>query len=534
MDSRVTLPSRPQPISPSAKQVEPHSCWVPDRVTLLFLLAALTFLYSLLFVPPFIPIDHNVDGLTHVIDAMRMHEGEAMYRDFFQFVTPGSPLVFFFLFKLFGLRLWIPDLTILLLGLGLAWLGVAIAKKVMRPSLALLPSALFLAGVYKCDLDCTHHWFSLLTAVAAIAALMERRTPARIAAAGFFCGLTLCFTQSNGLAVAAGIGAFLWWESRRRQEGWRKLLKKEAWLVAPFLATLFAVNAYFIWKAGLPRFLWCTVVFGVKYWPKETYVNTFWPDLVQDLPGFGTLRLFLEGSLQWLFVYVVIPFTYVLFFARYRRDSGKKPAEYWARPMLLAIVGSFMLLSIIPAPSLFRMLLSELPGVILLGWLIDSPGKLARAVGGALALGVLLVPPHAALVAQSMPKQILSTPQGRAAFTNRVYYQECVWIQQHTRPLEYFRAAFADVYFYLNLRNPTPLPYITNTGYTTVEQVAEVIRGVELHRPRYIAWSPSDVDDYSWRDPSDDHLGPLRNYLLTHYRLVKVFKEYDEIWERKD
>jgi hypothetical protein len=259
------------------------------------------------------------------------------------------------------------------------------------------------------------------------------------------------------------------------------------------------------------------------------------PAFLQDLPEFGSLRLFLEGSLKWLFLYAVIPFSYLLLFARYWRESGKKPTEYWARPMLLAIVGSFMLLSVAPAPSIFRMQLSELPGIILLGWFIDSPGNLALAVARVLAVGVLLVPPHAALTAQFMQKQILSTPQGKVAVTIPVAYERYVWIQQHTRPLEYFCAAFTDVYFYLDLRNPTPLPYITNTGYTTVEQVADVIRSLEQHPPHYIAWSPGDVDViHPWVDPSDDHLGPLRNYLHAHYRLVKTFKGSDEIWGRTD
>ena len=48
--------------------------------------------------------------------------------------------------------------------------------------------------------------------------------------------------------------------------------------------------------------------------------------------------------------------------------------------MLVAMVGFFMLLSIAPAPDLFRMAASVLPALILLGWLIDSPRKLARAL----------------------------------------------------------------------------------------------------------------------------------------------------------
>ncbi|MDR3673852.1 MAG: hypothetical protein P4N24_00075, partial [Acidobacteriota bacterium] len=384
-----------------------QSCRAIDARTLLFLLAALIFLYAFLFIPPFIPIHRHIDGLILVTDGKRMFEGAAMYRDFFQFTTPGTPLVYFLLFKLLGLHPWIPDLTLLLLGLGLAWLGVVVAKKVMRSSLALLPSAIFLVGVYKNRLDPTHHWYSLLTVMAAIAVLTERRTPARIAAAGCFCGLTAFFTQSRGLAAVIGFGVFLWWESWQKRETWRGSLKREAWLVGGLLATLIAVNAYFVWQAGLARFLWCTVIFGIKYYPKSTDNNFL--VVTQTFPKFLSLRYFLLGLVHWLFLYAVIPFTYLLFFARYWRESGKKPTEYWARPMLLAVVGFCMLLGVAPSASLTRMASSVLPGLILLGWFIDFPGKLARTLAGALVVAVLLLAPHAVATEQSQEKHILAT-----------------------------------------------------------------------------------------------------------------------------
>ena len=531
MHSPAKMTSDVQDIWPAGQEGRHTSGRALDAWTLLFLLAALIFLYAFLFVPPFIPIDHNIDGLILVTDGKRMYEGATLYRDFFQFTTPGTPLVYFLLFKLLGLRLWIPDLTLLLLGLGLAWLGVVIAGKLMRPGLALLPSAIFLIGVYKNRLDPTHHWYSLLTATAAIAVLMERRTPARIAAAGLFCGLTFFFTQTRGLAAVIGFGVFVWWESRQKREPWRELLKQTACLVGSFLATLIAVNAYFVWKAGLARFLWCTVIFGAKYYTKSVD-NTFLV-VTKTFPEFLSLHSFLLSLVHWVFLYTGIPLIYILFFARYWRESGKKPKEFWVRPMLLALVGSFMLLSVAPSPSLTRVASNSLPGLILLGWFIDSPGKLARTVAAGLTVGVLLLVPHAVLTAQSMEKQILSTPQGKVAFPDPVAYEELVWIRDHTRPTEYFYdvAFAASESFYLNLRNPTPLPFLTSEGYTTPEQVAEAVRSLKQHEVHYIlVWLP----DWLGIGRKDDHLDPLRDYICSHYRPVKDFADSDEVWEKKD
>ncbi|MGO8818846.1 MAG: hypothetical protein ACLQVG_29730 [Terriglobia bacterium] len=504
-----------------------------DTPTVLFLVAALLFLYCYLFIPPFLPIDHSGDYVIFITSAKRMYEGEVMYRDFFEFLTPGTPFFFYCLFKLFGPRLWIPNLVLLLLGVSLTWIALSIAKKLMSPKIAFLSSAILLVGVYKNYLDPTHHWFSLLTAMAAVAVLLDRRTPTRIAVAGFFCGLTVWFTQSRGLAVIAGLGLFLCWESWRKRYCWREWLKKEAWLVGSLFATLVASNAYFAWKAGPTRFLWCTVIYVMRYWPKFSARNTVLA-FVQNLPDYRSLASFHFSSVEWLFIYGVIPLVYILFFVRYRQGSHKMPTEFWERPMLLALVGSFMLLFSLPTPSPFRMTVSELPGILLLGWFIDSPRKVARALASVIAAGILLVTIHAFTRAQPKEMNVLATPQGALAVTDHDAYEEYSWVQQHTQPLDYFFAVNTNIYFYLNLRDPIPTAELTNSAYTTQEQVSEAIRDLRQHRPHYIMWSPEYLDAYTkWQDPSEDHLGPLRDYLHAHYSVTKVFSNSNEIWESR-
>jgi len=507
-----------------------------DGQTLLFMLAALLFLYAFLFVPPFIPILYNGDGVFFIPPGQRMYQGEIVYRDFFEFVTPGTGLVYLVLFKVFGMRNWLPNLLSLVLGLVLAGLGVVIAKKLVRPDLALLPSAIFLVGVREFLCQPTHHWFSLLAATAAIASLIERRTPERIAAAGFFCGLAACFTQSRGLAVAVGFVVFLWWESRRRHENKRELLRKGVWLIATFVATLLAVNAYFIWKAGLARFLWCTVVFVLKYYDKMAGANTF-DVLWFGFPGFAPARRLLNWFFRdWLFLHAVIPSAFVAFFADYWRGSHTQPAKSWERPMLVAIVGAFLLLSTVSAPASIRIAASSLPAIILLVWLIDSPRKLAHVIAAVSTGGVLLVALHAVTRRRPIPNWTLSTPQGKLVI-GQLDYEEYTWVQEHTRPLEYFfEASNTDMYFRLNLRNPTPLPFVRNCGFTTREQVKEVIAGLENHHVRYILWSIEDLDPLpNGEDPADDHLGPLREYIRNNYQVVKAFSTpvSDEVWERR-
>jgi hypothetical protein len=51
---------------------------------------------------------------------------------------------------------------------------------------------------------------------------------------------------------------------------------------------------------------------------------------------------------------------------------------------------------------------------------------------------------------------------------------------------------------------------------------------------RYVLWEHGDLDAIpDWEDPTDDHLGPLLDYIHRYYHAVKVFSNADEIWERK-
>jgi hypothetical protein len=167
-----------------------------------FLLGAAIFLSLLFFTPAGVSIFRLGDMDIYLLDATRMLEGQLIYRDFFQFTPPGIELVYLALFKLFTPRVWIPNLMLVVLGLGLTWLSVAIARRVMVGPVVFLPGLLFLTFSFSTVLDASHHWFSILAVMAATAVIIEKRTPRRMA--GALCGLASFFTQTRGpLAVAA-------------------------------------------------------------------------------------------------------------------------------------------------------------------------------------------------------------------------------------------------------------------------------------------------------------------------------------------
>lgn len=501
----------------------------------LYMLACTAFLYVFLFVPPFTPFELSDlgDSLLYLAPGQRMYHGELIYRDFFEFITPGTALVHLALFKVFGVRPWIPVLLVLLLGLGIVSVGIAIARKVVSPALALLPSAAFLVGAREFLVDPVHHWYSMLAALVAIFVLLERRSLSRIAVAGVFCAISASFTQTRGFVAYVGLAVYLLWEAWSHRQGWRSALQRQAVLLGSALAAFLLINGYFIWKAGPERYLWCVVVFVLKYYPKEADWNTF-DSFFTFLPHLAFTPSSLRGVLDWLFWFVLNPLAYVVFFIAYLRNGRRLTPQQWARPMLVAVVGLFIFLCVAPSPNPNRMSVSVLPALILLVWFVPAAPRPRRWIISACVALVVIIGLNDAVRHRPSRAGLFQTPGGSVMLTEPNTFAEYTWLRQHTRPGDYFyEADFSDMYFYLGLRNPTMLPRAVNNGYTTAAQVTRSIDQLEQFKPRYIFWGIGDpLSVPSWENPADAHLQPMLDYVGKHYRRVQRYSNGDEFWER--
>jgi hypothetical protein len=490
-----------------------------------FIPCAAASIYLEVFFLPHSPVLSRGDQTIYLLNAARMVHGQIIYRDFFQFTPPGTELVYSTLFRLFGVHAWIPEAMLVVLGTALAALAVSISAKLMKGPAVLLAGILFLAIPFRASLDGTHHWYSSLAVIAALRVVIDRRDPPRLAFAGVLCGLATCFTQLPGLATVLGIGCFLVWERHRGKID--SLAKSEAWLVGPFLGTIVAGCAYFAWKAGLPRFLFSTVVFGIKFYP-ALWFNT-WRVYMAELPVLHSWRDLPDWT-GFLFIVAILPTVYALFFVRYRRIPAATPAEPWDRLMLINLVGLFLLAGVAPAPSYFRLCSVCLPALITLLWLLNQRGVLERVLLTLLwtaGLALAIVMP---LRRQCQWRAFLNLPTGKTAFVDAGTYNEFRWISERSRPGDFFFGNL-QICFALGLRNPTEIDFLTTTDYTRPEQVADVISGLEENRVRYIVVWDFALDDPGYHQ-AGDHLGPLISYLGSHYRTVKSLPSGDLVWER--
>ena len=149
--------------------------------------------------------------------------GELPYRDYFELLTSGSELVYAWLYKLFGVSLWIPNFVMACLAAATVLFMSLCARRLVRGPWVALPAVLFIGFVLYGSLDAMHHWFSTVVVLAAMLVLFQGTTFWRIAAVGALCGLAASFTQSKG---AAAVLAFLIYiafnSSGQRRDGWRK------------------------------------------------------------------------------------------------------------------------------------------------------------------------------------------------------------------------------------------------------------------------------------------------------------------------
>jgi Dolichyl-phosphate-mannose-protein mannosyltransferase len=482
------------------------------------LLSVSIYLCANLFADPRTPFLLTGDQVFFWMRAQQLLQGEQIYRDFLEFTPPGTDLIYVSAFRLFGARIWVPNLVVLLLGTSLCWLCWHISRTLMKRSAAALTVALFLVLVYGRLLNGTQHWFSVLAVLGAVAVLMKATTAARIATAGALLGVATFFTQTRGPVAAAAIAAYMLSKQFRTDESWLTCVKRLLLLFVSLILTWTVLSSYYIATIGWQQ-LWFF---------QFTYVRRY------ALSGWNALSLGLPQALAWaalpamfqsVFAWVVLPAVYAISLWlcwKYREDA---PACNMSRVGLIAAAGTAMFLEIALSPSWFRFYCVAAPGVILLVWLIDRAG---RFTGYALRLAWIGIVGVAAFqtwhrhLEQAVIEQL---PAGRIA-TTPLAAEKLSWLAARTQPGQFFlQAGWPGVYLPLGLRNPIYVDDLDSAAGNRLGYLASSVRQLQARRVQYVLWSPR-------LDSATSGLAAFREFLHEHYRRVWTFSDQDEIWER--
>ena len=490
------------------------------------LIASICFLacYGRTFVLPHTPILFWGDQLLYATNGARMVSGQMPYRDFFEFLPAGTDLVYAFLFRLFGVRLWIPNLLMDVLATAAVLLTTLAGATVLRGLFRIVPGLLAIGfGLYG-GLDATHHWFSTVAALGAMAVLLRGTGTKRIVLAGALCGVAAAFTQSKGAAVTMGFAVYLAARPAEFHQPMRARWTRCLLLCGSAGAAFLAFNLHFMLAIGLKE--WCrwVVIFPLRY-----YATMPGQRLGAPLIDFHSHH----GAMRWIgagFVYVLLPLTYGVFLWSMRK-TRRSTEEISDRLFLIWITGVAMLLSISGSLSLMRASAACFPATILLGWYLQGLPKKLKWLTPAVAAAAAMCAFALVSGTQKAHWYQLDLPGGETAIREPGKYDLYRWLKEHTHPGEdYF--GIAPISLPLGLRCPAPIQQPGPWEYYRPEHIARSIAALEERRVPLLVLRPyPQFEDTRSYDATRLH--ELDKYVEMHYRLIRLFSTGDQGWERK-
>jgi hypothetical protein len=501
-----------------------------------FVVATCLYLYVKLFTFNGVPILLGGDQIFFWMDAKRLLLGERIYLDFFQFTPPGTDVVYLAFFKLFGPRIWVPNLIVLILGVLFGWVCFRISVSFLKTSRAILVASLFTVLIYGTLLNATHHLFSELAVLGAVAVLMRGKSWTRIALAGMLLGLATFFTQTRGPIAALAIAAYFTWDQLRARGPWSDYFRRLTLLFSSLIFSWLILSGYFIATVGLGQ-IWKWQVDYVLHDKVSEGIGFGLPHILAWSGASGVSKL--TGDLSILLVCVMLPVVYIVTLWHCWRERGAASPASAPGPanigclVLLAFVGIATALEMTPSLTYFRLYCVAAPGVLLFVWAVGRVPKRQRLISNLLWIGLCCFALGQTWSLHRHRFVILNAPAGTvAAYPEQA--EKLSWIAQRTTPGDYFfQAGWPGVYLPLDLNNPVYAESLSPFNTTIPEIVERSIRQLDSRQVRYILWAPFLNSPMPPGHPEVYHLMPMRDFMSKNYQKVWTFADGDEMWERK-
>lgn len=503
-----------------------------SRRDLMFLGAMAVFIFLQTFILPFVPVYVEGDQLLPVSNAMRILDGEVMYREFFHFAPPGADLYYAAAFSLFGIKVWVMNATVVFLALAQLMLVFAFSKKLLSGNFVYLPTLIFFVlGFRLYGIDGSYRLFSVVFVLLAAWIVLKGLSSKAIIAAGVLCGLSSFFVQTRGVLGIGAIGLFILWAHCKDEWDFKSVFRD--WTIASvsFLITLLLTQLPMAIAGGIDNYYFANFVFLKNHYGADTLSNT--AAYFSDLPDFGSyvgnygtfggIFRYARVAAPTLFFYTIVPLTYLFYFA-YRRFRTVDEAIDRGL-MLLSILGVVLYIGV-SAPTGFRIYHIAIPAVVVLVFLLSRVITNQIALAGVLLLGLLGA--VYSVQRQTVEKAIVDLPAGRAAFLSPPMAEKYLWLKERTKPGDLiYEAQHPTYYFPMLLKNPSPFYLIRDNNYTPDFQVAQLIQSLESRPPRYIVWHGLWSKEAADRKPGDN-LDPLWQLIQRKYELRHEFRELGE------
>lgn len=482
--------------------------------------------------------------------ALRIVNGELIYRDFFTVVTPGSYYTVAWLFQIFGATLMVLRWTALVTGLAIVLITLTVARRVMVWPFA--AAAGLLTTVWGWFLV-TPNFYSLeaaLLSLIALACYVHGKSARWMFAAGVAAGLTAMVKQNVGAYTAAGLLITIW-ASRIFDDAidWRGRLKTSGQLIAGIAFVVVPTIAFLIAK-GAGAYLYESWV----YYPIVKYTERFarpFPDffpLAENDPFDLWTKLVIYLP---VFVYPLALIAIVVLARAYRRHGDRAAKTEGHALLAITLVGMLTLLQAWPRADVPHILFGLQPTFIVFAYLlfcawrvlakIPAPGEQARRAIAAAVLIVSLVPAVTLLwkgykrTDWEYQNYIVAVRTERAAgiFTGSLEAQRidivAKYIAEHTAPDEpIFVVPWASGFYFLaNRANPTRTDFML---FEDSEAYPCLLSRLDARAPKYVIYGYTwDVDEKHFRD----YAAPIDRYIRSRYAIEFTTDGY-EIWRRLD
>ena len=514
--SKMRVRSRTRDADASDRFRRWDECWV--------IFCSLAYLSFNLFQFSTVPVLLGGDQVFFWMDAQRMMHGDRIYRDFFQFTGPGTDLIYLGAFHLFGTRVWVPNIIVLVLGVILGWTCFRIGTKILPRPMAFLATASVVVVLYGRLLNATHHWFSELAVLMAVFVLMKGSESSRVILAGLLLGVATFFTQSRGPTAAFAVAAYFLWEGLRTTCSWPAVFRRIVLLACTLALVWIVLSSYFVVTLGWQE-IW--------YW-QVTYVLRYQVGDHQFLGLPTDFRLnALPFASQVLTIYLALPVAFGTSLLHAWSSRHEPPTRVEASRVLLTLVGIANALEVAQSPNWLRVYCVAPPGILLTAWLVGRLGGYKRTAKVLLWTAIVVLALDQIRSQHRHESVLVKTPAGTAS-TSSLKAEKLIWIERHTRAGDYFfQAPWPGVYLPLQLRNPVFAEAFRNDDLTRPEFVTLAIDQLEKKHVRYVLWSPQLDSQEPLKSAGTYHLGPFRDFLYGHYQKVWTFSDGDQIWQRK-
>jgi hypothetical protein len=480
--------------------------------------------YAVVFVLAalFLYLHHFRDGIffwrisqqegTWIDEAFFTLQGELIYRDFFEQMTPGIVYVNVFFMWLLGQTTTTVGVTIIALGVICALAVYAVSTVILSGYWRYVPAAVFVGMTYPSYSLGNHKWPTIILCLAGVFAVANTRSRLRCAISGIALGGAMLCTQDFGVGAAFGMAVALWL-LRERRDGADPVV-----FVAACGATVAVTLGGFAIAAGFG-----TVAYDVAGFLFDQYGTSHM--FTFGLGGWSNLPLWLTslglGGLGLAYAVAGIA-------RRFWRSASPALVVTALTGAGLLVIGG---LAHPIEPSLFgvRAVPLSIIGVYVLQRTVERRTAHPWLLASLITLGTLI-----AAVAVSRPVRIQLTfpllfETHRAgpiwSYGPFGHLEELIWLEANTvenQPIFLFpdKAGF---YFLSRTRSATPYPKLYDMGFSSNAQIADAIRQIATKCPAVGIWHRSRLFSVGANRPDLNTLKPLEAALLRDYDVVAEF-----------